>query len=78
MGLSLPNHPHYDELEATANLLINYINILSTEDDKKGTFIKPVCISNNGQSCIQKQHPIAQMLEANINNEITHEYRRDH
>ena len=33
--LSLPNHPNHDELEATADLLIRYANIIGTENGIK-------------------------------------------
>lgn len=69
-GLSLPNHPNRDELEATANLLIRYADIIGTESSSKGTFIRPFRIPTNGQSRSQKQHPIAQALEADVDTEI--------
>ena len=70
VGLSLPNHPNRDELEATADQLIHYTNIIDTENGIKGTFIRAVCIPTNSQSHAQKQHPVAQALEADINAEI--------
>ena len=70
MGLSLPNHPNHDELEATADLLIRYADIIGTENDMKGPFIRAVRIPINGQSRALKQHPVAQALEADIDAEI--------
>lgn len=69
-GLTLPNHPNRDELEATTNLLIRYADIIGTENGDKGTFIRPIRIPTNGQSRSQKQHPIAQALEEEVNAEI--------
>lgn len=69
-GLSLPNHPNRDELEATANLLIRYADVIGTESSSKGAFIRPIRIPTNGQSRSQKQHPIAQALEADVDTEI--------
>ena len=60
VGLSLPDHHSRSELEATADLLISYADILGTDDNRRGTFIKPIRIPTNGQSRSQKQHPIAQ------------------
>ena len=54
-------------------LLLCYIDILGTENGEKGTFIKPVRIPNNGQSRSQRQHPIAQALEADFNDEAAEE-----
>ena len=68
--ISLLNHPNWDELEGVTNLLFRYIDILGTENRVKGTFIRQVQIPTNGQSCSQRQHPIAQTLEADVNNEI--------
>ena len=70
VGLLLPNHPNCDELETTADLLVRYADIIGTENGIKGTFIRAVCISTNSQSRSQKQHPVAQALEADINAEI--------
>ena len=70
VGLSLPNHPNRDSLEATADLLIRYADIIGTENGIKGTFIRAVRISTNGQSRAQKQHPVAQALEADFDAEI--------
>ena len=70
MGLLLPNHPNHDELEATADLLFRYTNIIGTENGIKGTFIRAVRISTNGQSRAQKQDPVAQALEADIDAKI--------
>ena len=70
VGLSLPNHPNRDELEATADLLILYTDIIGTENGIKGTFIRAVRIPTNGQSRAPKQHPGAQALEADIDVEI--------
>ena len=70
MVLSLPNHPNHDELEATADLLIRYADIIGTENSIKGTFIRVVHISTNSQSRAPKQHPVAQALEADIDAEI--------
>ena len=70
MGLSLPNHPNHDELEATEDLLIRYADIIGTENDMKGPFIRAVRIPINGQSRALKQHPVAQALEADIDAEI--------
>lgn len=69
-GLSLPSHPRRDELGATADLLIRYADIIGTNNSEKGTFIRPVRIPTNGQSRNQKQHPIAQALEADVDAEI--------
>lgn len=57
VGLSLPNHPNRSEPEATTDLLIGYADILGTDDNNKGTFIRPIRIPTNGQSRSQKQHP---------------------
>ena len=70
IGLSLPDHHSRSELEATADLLISYADILGTDDNRKGTFIKPIRIPTNGQSRSQKQHPIAQALEDDVDAEI--------
>ena len=69
-GISLPNHPNQDELEGVTNLLFRYIDILGTENGDKGTFIRPVRIPTNGQSRSQRQHPIAQALEADVDDGI--------
>ena len=69
-GISLPNHPNRDELEGVTNLLFRYTDILGTEDGDKGTFIRPVRIPTNGQSRSQRQHPITQALEADVDNKI--------
>ena len=68
--LTLPNHPNRDELEALVNLLLHYKDIIGTDDGEKGTFIKPVRIPTNGQSRNQRQHPIAQALEEDVDAEI--------
>ena len=70
VGLSLPDHHSSSELEATADLLISYADILGTDDNRRGTFIKPIRIPTNGQSRSQKQHPIAQALEGDVDAEI--------
>ena len=70
MGLSLPNHPNRDELEATADLHIRYADIIGTENGIKCTFIRAVCIATNSQSRVQKQYPVAQALKADIYAEI--------
>ena len=70
VGLLLPNHPNRDELEATADLLIHYTDIIGTENGIKGTFIWAVDITTNSQSRAPKQHPVAQALEADIDAEI--------
>ena len=70
VGLSLPDHHSRSELEATADLLISYADILGTDDNRRGTFIKPIRIPTNGQSRSQKQHPIAQALEDDVDAEI--------
>ena len=70
VGISLPNHPNRDELDATADLLIRYADIIGTENSIKGTFIRAVRIPTNGQSRAPKQHTIAQALEADIDAEI--------
>ena len=70
VGLSLPDHHSRSELEATADLLISYADILGTDDNRRGTFIKPIRIPTNGQSRSQKQHPIAQALEDDVDTEI--------
>ena len=70
VGLLLPNHPNRDELEATADILIRYADIIGTEYGIKGTFIRAVRIPTNGQSRAQKQHPVAQALKADIDAEI--------
>ena len=70
MGLLPLKHPNRDELEATADLLIRYTDIIGTENGIKGTFIRAVRIPTNGQSRAQKQHPVAQALEADIDAEI--------
>ena len=44
VGLLLPNHPNRDELEAIADLLIRYTDIIGTENGIKGTFIQAVRI----------------------------------
>ena len=71
VGLLLPSHPNHDKLEATADL-IRYADIIGTKNGIKGTFIRAVCIPTNGQSHAQKQHPVAQALEADIDAEIKH------
>ena len=68
--LDPPNHPNRDELENVTDLLLRYIDILGTENGEKGTFIKPDRIPTNGQSRSQRQHPVAQALEADVNDEI--------
>ena len=70
MGLSISNHLNRDELEATADLLIHYADIIGTENGIRGTFIRAVCIPTNGQTRAQKQHPVAQALEPDIDAEI--------
>ena len=45
VGLSLPDHHSRSELEATADLLISYADILGTDDNRRGTFIKPISIT---------------------------------
>ena len=70
VGLSLPDHHSRSELEATADLLISYADILGTDDNRRGTFTKPIRIPTNGQSRSQKQHPIAQALEDDVDAEI--------
>ena len=47
IGLSLPDHHSRSELEATADLLISYADILGTDDNRRGTFIKPIRIPTN-------------------------------
>ena len=69
-GLTLPNHSNRDELENVTDLLLLFIDILGTENGEKGIFIKPVRIPTNGQSRSQRQHPIAQVLKADVNNQI--------
>ena len=69
-GISLPNHPNRDELEGVTNLLFRYIDILGMENEDKGTFIRPVQIPKNGQSRSKRQHPIAQALKADVDDEI--------
>lgn len=59
-----------DDLEVSANLLVGDADILDNEDKKKGMFIKSVRIPTNGQSCSQKQHPVAKALEADVDAEI--------
>ena len=54
VGLSLPDHHSRRELEATADLLISYADILGT-DNRRGTFIKPIRIPTNGQSRSQEK-----------------------
>ena len=70
MGLSLPNHPKRDKLEATADLLIHYGDIIGTKNDTKGTIIRAVRIPTNGQSRAPKQHPGTQDLKRDIDAEI--------
>ena len=70
VGQSLPNHPNRDELEATADLLIRYADIISTKKRIKGTFIRAVRIPTKCQSHAPKQHLVAQAMEADINAEI--------
>lgn len=77
VGVALPNHPNRDELEATADLIIRFADIMGTEKGEKGTFIRPVRIPTNGQSRCQKQHPIAQALEADVDAEIMHMAARE-
>ena len=69
-NLSLPNHPNRDSLEATADLLIRYADVIGTENGIKGTFIRAVRIPTNRQSRTPKQHSVAQALEADIDAEI--------
>ena len=69
MGLSLPNHPNRDELDATTDILIHYVHIINTKNHIKGTFIRAVRIPTNSQSRAPKQHPVAQALEADIDAE---------
>ena len=69
---SYQNHQNHDELEATANLLILYVNIISTKNGNKGTFIQAVRILTNGQIRSQKQYPVAQPLKVDIGAEIKH------
>ena len=69
-GISFPIPPNRDELEGMTNLLLRNIDILGTENEDKGTFIRPVQIPTNGQSRSQRQHPIAQALEADVDDEI--------
>ena len=69
-GIFLPNHPNRNELEGVTNLLLRYIDILGTENGDKGTFIRPVRIPTNGQLRSQRQHPITQALEADVDVEI--------
>ena len=45
---------------------------MGTENGIKGTFFRAVRIPTNGQSRAQKQHPVAQALEADIDAEIRH------
>ena len=70
MNVQLPQHPNRDELEQVADLLIDYQDIIGTEGSEKGTFIRPVRIPMTGASKSQKQHPIAQVMEADVNAEI--------
>ena len=53
------------------DLLSRYIDIIGIENGEKGTFIiKPVRIPTNDQSRSQRQHPIVQALEADVDDEI--------
>ena len=70
VGQSLPDHHNRSELEATADLLISYADILGTNNNRRGTFIKSIRIPTNGQFRSQKQHPTAQVLEDDIDAEI--------
>ena len=72
LGLSLPNHPNRDELEAMANLFIRNADIISTEYGNKGIFIRAVRIPTNSQSRVPKQHPVPLALEVDIDVEIKH------
>ena len=56
--LTLPNHPNRDQLENVSDLLLRYVDILGTENGEKYTFVMPVRIPTNGQSCNQRQYLI--------------------
>ena len=72
MDLSLPNHPNRDKLEAAANLLIRYANIIGTEDGNQGIFIRTVRIPTNGQWRAPKQHPVPQAVDVDMDAEMKH------
>ena len=69
-GVTLPSSRSKEELEAISTLLHRYSDILGTDDEEQGTFIKAVRIPTNGQSkCITANH-VPQALETEVDSEM--------
>ena len=69
-GISLPSTNKKEELEAMTCLLYKYSDILGTEDEEQGTFIRPVRLPTNGKSKSIPANHVPQAQEADVDKEI--------
>ena len=69
-GITLPSTNKKDEIEAVACLLYKFNDILGTEDEEHGTFIRPVRIPTDGSSKSIPVNHVPQAHEADVDKEI--------
>ena len=69
-GITLPSTNKKDEIEAVASLLYEFNDILGTEDEEQGTFIRPVRLPTDGTSKSIPVNHVPQAQEADVDKEI--------
>ena len=73
-GITLPTSHKKEELEAVTCLLFKYADIIGTDDDDQGTFIRPVSLPTDGTSRSIPVNHVPQAQEAEVDSEIQRMY----